>query len=70
MKVSELSILNPQFHKILLNHAKTVVKSENDRLSDTQRLWLHVLSGAGIKTEMCYAIANKEDKGGNGKGGL
>ncbi len=24
------------------------VKSENDRLSDTQRLWIHVLTGAGI----------------------
>lgn len=38
------------------------VKSENDRLSDTQRLWLHVLMGAGIKVELCHAKA-KEVKG-------
>ena len=36
------------------------VKSENDRLSDTQRLWIHVLSTAGIKVELCHALANKE----------
>ncbi|KAI4163863.1 MAG: hypothetical protein LQ342_002636 [Letrouitia transgressa] len=33
------------------------VKSENDRLSDTQRLWIHVLTGAGIKVELCNAVA-------------
>ena len=33
------------------------VKSENDRLSDTQRLWIHVLSGAGVKVELCNARA-------------
>ncbi|KAA8912775.1 VRR-NUC domain-containing protein [Sphaerosporella brunnea] len=36
------------------------VKSENDRLSDTQRLWIHVLSGAGVKVELCSARAKKE----------
>ena len=35
------------------------VKSENDRLSDTQRLWIHVLSGAGIKVELCNAVAKE-----------
>ena len=35
------------------------VKSENDRLSDTQRLWIHVLLGAGIKTELCHAVAKE-----------
>ncbi|KAF1932252.1 uncharacterized protein M421DRAFT_416972 [Didymella exigua CBS 183.55] len=35
------------------------VKSENDRLSDTQRLWLHVLSGAGVKVELCAAVAEE-----------
>ncbi|KAF2707629.1 hypothetical protein K504DRAFT_410102 [Pleomassaria siparia CBS 279.74] len=35
------------------------VKSENDRLSDTQRLWLHVLSGAGVKVELCGAVAKE-----------
>ncbi|KAN0122250.1 VRR-NUC domain containing protein [Hyaloscypha variabilis] len=33
------------------------VKSENDRLSDTQRLWIHVLTGAGIRVELCNAVA-------------
>lgn len=35
------------------------VKSENDRLSDTQRLWIHVLSGAGVKVELCGAVATE-----------
>ncbi|KAL2065113.1 hypothetical protein VTL71DRAFT_4253 [Oculimacula yallundae] len=35
------------------------VKSENDRLSDTQRLWIHVLTGAGIRVELCNAIAKE-----------
>lgn len=35
------------------------VKSENDRLSDTQRLWIHVLSGAGVKVELCGAVAKE-----------
>lgn len=35
------------------------VKSENDRLSDTQRLWIHVLTGAGISVELCHAVARE-----------
>lgn len=35
------------------------VKSENDRLSDTQRLWIHVLTGAGIPVELCHAVAKE-----------
>lgn len=35
------------------------VKSENDRLSDTQRLWIHVLTGAGIPVELCNAVAKE-----------
>ncbi|KAF2675470.1 hypothetical protein BT63DRAFT_445297 [Microthyrium microscopicum] len=35
------------------------VKSENDRLSDTQRLWIDVLTGAGVKVELCHAVAKK-----------
>ena len=35
------------------------VKSENDRLSDTQRLWIHVLTGAGVKLELCNAVARE-----------
>jgi Fanconi-associated nuclease 1 len=35
------------------------VKSENDRLSDTQRMWIDVLSGAGIAVELCHAVASE-----------
>lgn len=35
------------------------VKSENDRLSETQRLWIHVLTGAGIQVALCNAIASQ-----------
>lgn len=35
------------------------VKSENDRLSDTQRLWIHILLGAGVKVELCNAVARE-----------
>jgi fanconi-associated nuclease 1 len=35
------------------------VKSENDRLSDTQRLWIHVLAGAGVKVELANARAKE-----------
>ncbi|KAK2590344.1 hypothetical protein QQS21_011970 [Conoideocrella luteorostrata] len=35
------------------------VKSANDRLSDTQRLWIHVLTGAGVKVALVNAIARE-----------
>ena len=35
------------------------VKSENDRLSETQRLWISVLLGAGVKVELCHAVARE-----------
>jgi Fanconi-associated nuclease 1 len=35
------------------------VKSENDRLSDTQRLWIHVLAGAGVRVELCNAVTKQ-----------
>nr|POE49391.1 fanconi-associated nuclease 1 like [Quercus suber] len=35
------------------------VKSENDRLSDTQRMWIDVLSNAGVKVELCHAVASE-----------
>ncbi|GIZ43588.1 hypothetical protein CKM354_000680700 [Cercospora kikuchii] len=35
------------------------VKSENDRLSDTQRMWIDVLSSAGVRVELCHAVANE-----------
>ncbi|KAI0842171.1 VRR-NUC domain-containing protein [Hypoxylon sp. FL0890] len=34
-------------------------KSANDRLSDTQRLWIHVLTGAGVKVALCNAVAKE-----------
>lgn len=33
------------------------VKSENDRLSDTQRLWISVLLNAQIPVEVCHVLA-------------
>lgn len=33
------------------------VKSANDRLSDTQRLWISALLGAGVNVELCHAVA-------------
>ncbi|KAL4992781.1 VRR-NUC domain-containing protein [Aspergillus falconensis] len=35
------------------------VKSVNDRLSDTQRLWIHVLLGFGVRVELCNAVARE-----------
>ncbi|PGH18938.1 hypothetical protein AJ80_04265 [Polytolypa hystricis UAMH7299] len=35
------------------------VKSANDRLSDTQRLWIHVLTSAGVRVELCNAVARE-----------
>ncbi|KAG5930625.1 hypothetical protein E4U42_005287 [Claviceps africana] len=35
------------------------VKSANDRLSDTQRLWIHVLAGAGVKVALVNAVARE-----------
>ena len=39
------------------------VKSENDRLSDTQRLWINVLMGAGVRVELCNAVAREVRRG-------
>lgn len=36
------------------------VKSLNDRLSDTQRLWISVMLGAGIKVELCHAVTQTD----------
>lgn len=35
------------------------VKSANDRLSDTQRLWIHVLMSAGVEVALCNAVARE-----------
>ncbi|KAK8233186.1 hypothetical protein IWZ00DRAFT_494113 [Phyllosticta capitalensis] len=49
---------NPQNH----NHGEVLfveVKSANDRLSDSQRLWIHVLTGAGVRVELANAVASE-----------
>ncbi|KAF3933919.1 hypothetical protein ABW19_dt0205433 [Dactylella cylindrospora] len=38
------------------------VKSENDRLSDTQRVWIDVLTGVGVETELCSALDQGKTK--------
>ncbi|KAL2885427.1 Fanconi-associated nuclease 1-like protein [Ceratocystis lukuohia] len=35
------------------------VKSANDRVSDTQRLWMHVLGTAGVPVAVCQAVARE-----------
>ena len=35
------------------------VKSANDRLSDTQRLWINVLAGARVRVALCNAVARE-----------
>lgn len=53
--IPDLFLWHPERCEVMFSE----VKSENDRLSDTQRLWIHVLTGAGIKVELCNAIAKK-----------
>ena len=51
----DLFLWHPQDKTVLFAE----VKSEKDRLSDTQRLWIHVLTGAGVKVELCNAVARE-----------
>ncbi|KAH0557060.1 hypothetical protein GP486_005154 [Trichoglossum hirsutum] len=51
--IPDLFLWNPETENVMF----VEVKSENDRLSDTQRLWIHVLSSAGIRVELCSAVA-------------
>jgi fanconi-associated nuclease 1 len=53
--VPDLFLWNPETGEVMF----VEVKSENDRLSDTQRLWIHVLTSAGVKVELCNAIAEE-----------
>ena len=53
--IPDLFLWDPQEKEVMFSE----VKSENDRLSDTQRLWIHVLAGAGIKVELCNAVAKE-----------
>lgn len=51
--IPDLLLWNPEERKVMFSE----VKSENDRLSDTQRLWIHILLGAGVQVELCNAVA-------------
>ncbi|KAI9759650.1 MAG: hypothetical protein M4579_002218 [Chaenotheca gracillima] len=53
--IPDLFLWHPTREEVLFAE----VKSENDRLSDTQRLWIHVLTGAGVKVELCNAVAKE-----------
>lgn len=53
--IPDLFLWHPEEKKVKFAE----VKSENDRLSDTQRLWIHVLSGAGITVELANARAKE-----------
>lgn len=53
--IPDLFLWHPDNGEVMFSE----VKSENDRLSDTQRLWIHVLTGAGIKVELCNAVARE-----------
>ena len=53
--IPDLFLWDPVKKEVLFSE----VKSENDRLSDTQRLWIHVLAGAGIRVELCNAVARE-----------
>lgn len=53
--IPDLFLWHPEQQEVMFAE----VKSENDRLSDTQRLWIHVLMGAGIRVELCLAVAKE-----------
>ena len=53
--IPDLFLWNVERKEVLFSE----VKSENDRLSDTQRLWIHVLTGAGVRVELCNAVARE-----------
>lgn len=53
--IPDLFLWDPEKKQVVFSE----VKSENDRLSDTQRLWIHVLTGAGIRVELCNAVARE-----------
>ncbi|KAI9803979.1 MAG: hypothetical protein M1833_000260 [Piccolia ochrophora] len=53
--IPDLFLWHPEREEVMFSE----VKSENDRLSDTQRLWIHVLTGAGVRVELCNAVARE-----------
>ena len=56
--IPDLFLWHPEKREVMFSE----VKSENDRLSDTQRLWIHVLTGAGVCVELCNAVAKEVKK--------
>lgn len=53
--VPDLFLWHPEKREVMFSE----VKSENDHLSDTQRLWIHVLTAASVKVELCHAVAKE-----------
>ncbi|KAJ5263669.1 hypothetical protein N7478_011274 [Penicillium angulare] len=53
--IPDLFLWNVETGKVMFSE----VKSENDRLSDTQRLWIHILLSAGVQVELCNAVAKE-----------
>ncbi|KAJ5304396.1 uncharacterized protein N7443_004056 [Penicillium atrosanguineum] len=53
--IPDLFLWNPDEQVVRFSE----VKSENDRLSDTQRLWIHILMAAGVQVELCNAVARE-----------
>ncbi|KAH0544497.1 hypothetical protein FGG08_001395 [Glutinoglossum americanum] len=53
--IPDLFLWNPETKDAMF----VEVKSENDRLSDTQRLWIHVLTSTGVRVELCNAVATE-----------
>jgi Fanconi-associated nuclease 1 len=53
--IPDLFLWNPEERVVRFSE----VKSENDRLSDTQRLWIHILMAAGVQVELCNAVARE-----------
>jgi Fanconi-associated nuclease 1 len=53
--IPDLFLWDPLRKEVLFSE----VKSENDKLSDTQRLWIHVLTSSGIKVHLCNAVARE-----------
>jgi Fanconi-associated nuclease 1 len=51
----DLFLWHPERREVMFSE----VKSPNDRLSDAQRLWIDVLTGAGLRVELCHAVPKK-----------
>ena len=53
----DLFLWHPERGEVMFSE----VKSPNDRLSDAQRLWIDVLTGAGLRVELCHAVPKKSN---------